>query len=485
MTSLPVAQGAQAWSREQRYTALEQVPADTLRELQAQVAASPWRQGYHVQPPTGLLNDPNGFCFWRGQYHLFYQWFPLGPVHGLKYWRHVTSPDLLHWEDLGVGIAPDTPYDSHGAYSGSAWPLEDELLIAYTGNHRDAAWQRTPYQLTAHWNGTLHKDAPFLSGPPAGYTEHVRDPKLWAEEGEFFVVLGAQREDETGAALVLRSPDAREWSLVGELHTGLREFGYMWECPDLFHLDGADVLLICPQGLPSQGERWRNVYQSGYLLGQLDRETWQLTHGDFAELDGGFDFYAPQTTLGAGGERLLVGWMGLPDMTYPTDTHGWAHCLTLPRVLSVEGGQLRQRPWPGLVALRGEAQDAKAKAGERFELLLRPGAGPFSLDLRVDGPNYTRLSFDGEWLIFDRSHSGELPELDKAGLDGGKGGHIRRVAVHEVRELRIFSDTSSLEVFVNDGEQVLSGRIFPGPDAAWVRWEGSGECTVWPLGETE
>ena len=484
MTTLPLAQGTQVWSREQRYTALEQVTAATLGELRALVAASPWRQGYHIQPPTGLLNDPNGFCFWWGQYHLFYQWFPLGPVHGLKYWRHTVSADLVTWQDAGIGIAPDSVYDSHGAYSGSAWPLEDELLLVYTGNHRSADWQRTPYQLAAHWDGQrLHKDAPFLSGPPAGYTEHVRDPKIWEEGGEFFIILGAQREDETGTALMLRSPDAQHWTLDGELHTRLNDFGYMWECPDYFALDGMDVVLLCPQGLPSEGEARRNIYQSGYLLGQLDKTNWHFEHGEFAELDGGFDFYAPQTTLGEHGERILVGWMGLPDMTYPTDTHGWAHCLTLPRVLSVEGGRLRQRPVPALERLRGAEVGLGSDAGERFELRLRPDAGSFTLDLRAseDGAHFTRLSFDGEWLSFDRSQSGELPELDKSGLDAGKGGQVRRIPVGEVRELRVFSDTSSLEIFVNDGEAVLSGRIFPPPHSTGLRWSGGGTAQLWPL----
>ncbi|MFO7176986.1 sucrose-6-phosphate hydrolase, partial [Enterococcus faecium] len=79
----------------------------------------------HIQPPTGLLNDPNGFIYYDGEYHLFYQWFPLGPVHGLKHWYHVSSKNLVHWTDRGVALVPETKEDSHGAYSGSGFVVND------------------------------------------------------------------------------------------------------------------------------------------------------------------------------------------------------------------------------------------------------------------------------------------------------------------------------------------------------------------------
>ena len=81
------------WPREKRYERLENLPKEKYNELKEKVENSPYRQKFHVQPDTGLLNDPNGFSYFNGKYHLFYQWFPLGPVHGVKYWYHLSSTD--------------------------------------------------------------------------------------------------------------------------------------------------------------------------------------------------------------------------------------------------------------------------------------------------------------------------------------------------------------------------------------------------------
>ena len=106
------------WSREERYRVLHS--ADEIKDLHERISKSVYRQKYHVQPVTGLSSDPNGFTYHKGVWHLFYQWCPWGAVHGLKYWYHVTSEDLVHWKNAGVGLAPDRDYDNKGTHSGSA-----------------------------------------------------------------------------------------------------------------------------------------------------------------------------------------------------------------------------------------------------------------------------------------------------------------------------------------------------------------------------
>lgn len=98
---------------------------------------------------TGLLNDPNGLVYHNGVYHIFHQWFPLGAVHGLKYWYHYTSKDLLEYKDEGIALAPDTEYDSHGVYSGSAFDYDGKLYLMYTGNVRNENWDRKSVQMIA------------------------------------------------------------------------------------------------------------------------------------------------------------------------------------------------------------------------------------------------------------------------------------------------------------------------------------------------
>ncbi len=159
---------------------------------QLKVAADPHRPRWHLAAPVGLLNDPNGFIEHGGRYHLFYQWNPLGCEHRNKGWGHVTSTDLLHWQHEPVALLPTEEYESHGCYSGSA--VSDEqgrLTLIYTGNVKYPDGSRTAYQCLARADdeGGFAKLGPVLE-LPAGYSGHVRDPKVWHDGRQWLMVLG-------------------------------------------------------------------------------------------------------------------------------------------------------------------------------------------------------------------------------------------------------------------------------------------------------
>ncbi|GGG13567.1 invertase [Paenibacillus albidus] len=477
--------------REQLYRLIEQAEPGEQEALERLAARCPWRQKFHIQPEAGLLNDPNGFSFYEGEYHLFYQWFPLGTQHGMKYWYHTSSSDLVHWKNLGIGIAPGGYYDSHGAFSGSAIEKDGKLFMMYTGNSRTEEWIRIPYQCMAvmEQDGKISKlGHPVISDVPPGYTEHFRDPKVWRVQEGYYCVIGAQRNDHTGCVVLYSSPDLRNWRFEGELGTRLKQFGYMWECPDYFELDGAAVFLFSPQGLQPKGDSFRNIYQSGYLMGEpLHLPNREFDHGEFRELDFGFDFYAPQTTQAPDGRRLLVGWMGLPEIDYPTDQHGWAHCLTLPRELTLNNGTLIQRPARELAAQRGrmteaheimdsEAADMQELGGTVYELLAHireDGAERFGIEFRVGPSEKTMIYYDSAEgkVVLDRSESGQGLALEYGTQ------RSRMIALRDgMLTLHMFVDTSSVEVFVNDGEAVFSARIFPEQVSTGIRLfaEGGG-----------
>lgn len=222
------------WTQEERYRVLKS--ADEIRPLYERVKNSDYRQQYHIQSVTGLLNDPNGFVRHNGLWHLFYQWCPWGAVHGLKYWYHTVSEDLVIWKNAGVCIRPDTFYDNKGAYSGSALPTESSVYLYYTGNHRDENWVRSSYTCLVNLkdDGTLEKLDP-LFGPNGNYTEHQRDPKIIhnKENGKYYIVIGAQTGDKRGCIIIYSSDSPTEgWSFAGELKVpGFESFGDMWECP--------------------------------------------------------------------------------------------------------------------------------------------------------------------------------------------------------------------------------------------------------------
>ncbi|MDT0748391.1 sucrose-6-phosphate hydrolase [Staphylococcus chromogenes] len=470
------------WSREKRYQKLEDVRQEELDELKTRVAASPFRQHYHIQPETGLLNDPNGLIYFQGQYLLSHQWFPLGPVHGLKYWFHYKGKNLVDFKPQGVLLRPDTEYDRHGVYSGSAFEFNGQLYYMYTANLRTATWERKSSQMLAkvHPDGTIEKlTQPVISGPPEGYTEHFRDPKVFLKDGRLYAVIGAQRENKTGTVLVYEAVHPEEtWIFKGEIQTDLSSFGYMWECPDYFQINQKDVLLFCPQGLESEDNDYQNIYQSGYIMGTLDFETLHFKHDGFVELDNGFDFYAPQSFLDEAKRRVIIGWMGLPDTEYPTDKEGWAHCLTVPRILTYEAGVLKQKPHMDLRKLRHNKETALGYAnkfikqlhpyeGEQYELIvdiLENEASAIEFHLRASKQEATIIRYDSRTkeVLLDRFDSGELPHPVE--------GTVRVAKLKsDLQQLRIFVDTSSIEIFCNEGEKVLTSRIFPKPNANKIK----------------
>ncbi|WP_418845555.1 glycoside hydrolase family 32 protein [Parafannyhessea umbonata] len=457
-----------------------------------------YAQGFHLMPPVGWLNDPNGLCQVDGTFHAFFQYSPFNASGGVKMWGHSTSGDLLTWDYHGVTLFPDQPADCSGVYSGSALVREVDgrrrMELFYTGNVKleDADgydYVRTGREANTVWVTTQDGDA---HGPkrvvmtnadyPTDDTCHVRDPKVWEKDGRYLMVQGARRDDDWGEVLVFGSDDLARWELMSRVTTPVR-FGYMWECPDYFELsDGeggsAKVLGVSPQGL--EGGDWdrRNVYQSGYFTLEGD-VTGRCELGDFALWDAGFDFYAPQTFAAEDGRRILIGWMGIPDEpTYgndPTVAAGWQHCFTVPREVTLAGGRVRQAPVRELGARRTDevrsvdgVLDVEGRTA--FDLVL--DASACTKDVRVTLADELALTWrDGRLsMAFGRTKRS----------DAGCGRTERWEPLPELRNLRVVGDASSAEVFANDGELCMSTRYYPDRYRVQVDAPGA-DATLWGI----
>lgn len=207
------------WSRKERYRTLLEVNDTEINELKGIVDSCPYRQRFHIQPTTGLLNDPNGFSYYNGEYHLFYQWFPLGPVHGIKHWYHVVSKDLVYWRDYGVAIIPTEYFESHGAFSGSGIVKNDRLYLFYTGNTRNSEWTRHSYQCLAimdRSNRITKNNNPIIKEIPSSYTDNFRDPKVFKEGEKYYCLIGAQKKaNNLGAIVLYESNNLLDWNFKG------------------------------------------------------------------------------------------------------------------------------------------------------------------------------------------------------------------------------------------------------------------------------
>lgn len=468
-------------------TLLSQADAIAQREADS---SDPFRQRFHITPPSGLLNDPNGFIHHKGIYHLFYQWNPFECTHGNKFWAHCTSKDLIHWTRQATALAPDQDYDKNGCYSGSAFVKDDELMLFYTGNLKPSDGNRVSTQCLVKATEdalSFKKIGPVIHRQPEGYTAHFRDPKIWQHEGSWYTVLGAQTTDLKGQVLLYRSDNATNWQFIGPLAgnglNGLKDFGYMWECPDFFELNGQDLLICSPQGLAAEGNKYQNAHQSGYFTGQYDWSTHQFTHGGFTELDRGFEFYAPQTTIDAKGRRLMSAWMGIPDEDdQPTLNDNWLHSLTLMRELKYHDGRLYQTPIEELEQLRKNAthfesmqinaqQSFSALEGDCCEIKLKLSqmSGRCGIRLREYDGHYVDLSFDPSTCVLS---------LDRNATENQSGVRRCQLDNNELLTLQIYLDKSSIEVFVNGGEEVFTSRVFPLKEAKGISIYSQGTCMV-------
>ena len=463
------------------FTKVKEYEEKSILEKKEIVEKDFWRQKYHIQGIVGLINDPNGFSQFNGKYHMFYQWNPLGTNHKNKTWAHSVSSDLLHWERMKTALRPDTWYSKDGVYSGSAIVDDDKLYLFYTGNVKDSQGNRESYQcLAVSSDGeNFERWEPSIVNQPDGYTRHIRDPKIWKKDGKFYAVIGIQSENLEGKAVLYSSENIKDWKFEGEIaganHGKIKDFGFMWECPDYFQLKDEktgeikDLLVFSPQGLEPEGDLYNNKYQTGYLFGKLDYEKTEFEIlSDFVEIDRGHDFYAPQSMEDDKGRRIIVGWMGIPEEEdFPTVKNEWIHCLTLPRELKVIDGKLYQLPIKEMESIRGEkiefsgkmTGEVKVGTGVTYELKAKftDFNSDFGLKLRTGKNSETVLKFDynDKKFVLDRT-KGEQPDK-----------RLRKVYLGNISELEltVFVDSSSVEVFINGGQEVFSSRIFPEKDA--------------------
>ena len=438
----------------------------------ADVEADPYRQQFHLQPPVGWLNDPNGLCVYGGQYHAFFQYGPFDVTGGVKHWGHAVSTDLMHWEPLPVMLYPDEPFDCHGVYSGSALIEGTEMYLYYTGNVKhpgdfDYIKQGRGHNVclaVSHDGKTVASKQCLLYNKdyPAGLTCHVRDPKVFAYEGKYYMVLGARTLEDKGEVLVLESIDKLHWNHINTLTTP-ETFGYMWECPDLFCLDGQWYLAVSPQGIACQ-----NVYGCGYFAVYGDWRA-HCTLGEFHEMDAGFDYYAPQSFVDENGRRIQIGWMGMPDADYgnaPTVAHGWQHCFTVPRLLTKgPGGTLLQNPVPELDARRSAAaltlrNGEEASLSPCFDLTAAP-AGDFALTVA-----------HGVELVYTEQDSTCVLQFTDPAQASGRTQRRTKLSA-PCRSVRVVGDRSSLEIFLNDGAAVFSTRYYPAAGDVAVKISGT------------
>jgi beta-fructofuranosidase len=459
-----------------------EVPASTL-------AADPRRPQFHLLPARNWMNDPNGPIYWKGKYHMFFQYNPHAAVWGDMHWAHAISPDMIHWRHLPVALAP-TPGgpDSEGCFTGTCVVRDGTPSLIYTGVQtvpadsveatlRDGHNNFKETQLYATSSDPelrtwTKRPTPVIPTPPPGMkVTGFRDPAPRREPalypGGWLMAVGSGTKEHGGGVLLYQSPDLQNWEylhiVAGGAKTGSEttnpvDSGDMWECPDLFPLGSKHVLIYSTQG---------KVFWKVGTLAAPDL----LFHEEQSGLLDYGSFYAPKTQLDKQGNRILWGWIPetRPEAEYSVS--GWAGLMSLPRVLTIgPDARLRIAMAPETEKLRHKEQKlglTPSKSGEKTlvsvqnlkdacgEILcqLKSVSEPFTLDLL--NPKTPETSF----LSIRYSHANPkeiVVDQQRLPIAFAEG---------EPLELHFFLDGSVIELFINNQVTHTKRFYYPGPTA--------------------
>jgi beta-fructofuranosidase len=429
-----------------------------------------WRNKVHIEMPFGLVNDPNGLSYYNGEYHIFYQWNPFGCEHKTKHWGLLKTKDFVNFTKPEIILKPEEWFDKNGCYSGGTYVKKDTLKLFYTGNVKDINNVRKSYQCMVDYNkdGSFEKKGVVINKQPEGYTAHFRDPMIFVENETYYMVIGVQTEELKGRALIYKSKDINNWQLAGELKTDMNDFGYMWECPNVFRVSEEKlVFMFSPQGLKEEEFRYQNIYQSGYVIGDLNLDEVSLNnHTEFKEIDMGFDFYAPQV-FNHDDKNIMIGWIGMPDKDneYVSSNYGWMFGLTMPRILEYRDNVLYQKPLKLLKELReSKIVDIKNQTLNNYSISLDSRNVECNLDLDLINNENVELKFKfkDEYISISYNKKDEVCIVNRNNMKfGGKGTRKFKLKVYSSLKLHMFIDNSVIEIYYQDGLETTTLMYFP------------------------
>ena len=406
-----------------------------------------YRLKYHMMPPIGWLNDPNGLIFFKGRYHLYYQFNPYASAPGKMCWGHFVSDDLVSYVDDGVALKPDI--EDASAYSGGSIEYEGKIHAFYTlhieneNGKSEEVYKAVSSVGFCFDQGVKVFDNEYL--PENVSRTDFRDPCPVKVDDTYYVFVGGKDEAlNKGLIIVLcgKTPDRLHYAFtIGPYY----ELGEMGECPSYFKVGEKDVIVVSGCSVPERGNDFKNINSSVFIVGELDFKNGKMDVDFIREIDKGDAFYAPQFIRGID-KPVMIGWLEMWEKKYPTreKNHGWVGAFSIPREISLKGGEIFQSPIRELDGYLNEVPQ---------------GTVPKCADIT--------LRFNGEGKLKIKGKNGEVIVGKDSGVyldtnaTNNMFGCVRRTnADYRECEVRILLDVSSIEVFVDGGREVISSRIY-------------------------
>ena len=437
-----------------------------------------YRPHYHHSPAYGWMNDPNGMVWYDGEYHLFFQHNPYGSRWENMTWGHSVSRDLLHWEQLPNALEPD----SLGAMFSGCCVIDrdntagfghDAMIALYTAAGARQT-QCLAYSTDRGRTFTKYAGNPVLTSDVPDF----RDPKVFWHEptARWIMVLAVGRNME-----FYSSEDLKAWYFESRFGEGHGSHANVWECPDLFELpvDGDPAnkkwVLLCSLGTES-GSRVQ------YFVGSFDGHSFtnEAVPKEVKWMDFGRDHYATVTWSNAPEERrIAIGWMSNWQYANDVPTVVFRNAATLPRELGLrtcaDGIRLISAPCRELRTLLGDRrQQGPFVVETEYNTAALPAKndGAYCIELGIGDISAEVFGFklfncNGEYvdccfnrmdgtLTVDRAQSGKV-DFSPAFAATPPA----RLPVAENYRITLYADRGSVELFVNDGETVVTNLVFP------------------------
>ena len=462
-----------------------------------------YRPGFHFTPENNWMNDPNGMFYLNGTFHLYFQHHPESNVWGPMHWGHATSEDLLNWQEHPIALYPD---DLGTIFSGSAvvdfqntsglGSLENPPIVAIYTNHDAKAaeggserfqTQGIAYSLDDGHSWIKYKNNPVIDNPGI---RDFRDPKVFWLDGQkkWILTLAAGQETQ-----FFSSPNLIEWTFLSSFGKGIGNHKGVWECPDLFELkvNGSDetkwvhLVSINPGG-PNGGSATQ------YFIGDFDGTNFKLDSSFKMDIqkrhhfwaDFGKDNYAGVTFSNWKDEKgnpLFLGWMSNWQYATKVPTYKWRSSMTLARTLelfkTVNGYRLKSSLYMNSEKVASKKVKIKETAiGEGKIIVDKKEINLSSAKIKIDLKNIEENTYTfvlanqvGGELLFgydhrqkqffiDRSKSGVVNFSEKF---SDKISIAPRFGMEDELSLEFVLDKTSIELFYDNGETVITEIFFP------------------------
>lgn len=401
------------------------------------------QNSFHYTAPVGWLNDPVGLCFYKGLYHMFYQFNPASQKWGDAHWGHVTSTDLLHWKEHPIILSPQpeiisNPLVRGGAFSGSALIEKNKMYLFFTRHVGDLEKRHClEYTVSVSSDNGFEfsGEQTVVDDLPVELGENFRDPKVWKEENEWLMLTGTETS-ETAAISIHRSVDLKNWEYTGVFLDETDKKYLRAECPSLIKIQDKYILIAGYHNKEPEIIRRDTVY----YIGTIQDYKFQIEAQGL--LDYGKDFYAAQIFANLD-TPILIGWVNDRYEHHIEELSRSNGSMSLPRKLWIANGRLYSYPIEKIETLKEKSESFT----ESFTV--KDGRGHLHVILEKEGKGR---------LVLARSEAGKVSIEIGSGLIKIEIDDEEWSAEWNTRELDIYMDNALLEVFVNHGEYAFTRR---------------------------